>query len=138
MRRTSPFSYRCAACGRCCRDQVITLAPYDVMRLASAAGVGTAQTIARFTLRRGSVLRFDADGGCVAIRAGLCTVHPGRPLACRLYPLGMERTGNGDRFIRLEPAPGSIGLYGEDGAVGDFSSGRAWGPISMRSSVTPN
>lgn len=128
MHRTSPFSYQCAACGRCCRDKVITLAPYDVMRLASAAGVGTAQTIARFTLRRGSLLRFDALGGCVAIRGGRCAVHTGRPLACRLYPLGMERTGDGDRFIRLEAAPGSIGLYGEDGTVGEFLEQQGVGP----------
>ena len=96
------------------------MAPYDVMRLASASGLSTAQTIARFTLRRGSLLRFDADGGCVAIRGGLCRVHAGRPLPCRLYPLGMERTPDGDRFIRLEAASGSIGVYGADGTVGDF------------------
>src|SRR5271155_2390589 len=120
MDRTSPFSYRCGCCGRCCRDKVITLAPYDVMRLASASGLGTAQAIARFTLRRGSLLKFDPDGGCAAIRGGLCAVHTGRPLACRLYPLGMERTADGDRFIKLEAASGSIGGYGVDGTVGDF------------------
>jgi Fe-S-cluster containining protein len=120
MRRASRFSYRCGCCGLCCRDKVITLAPYDVMRLAAATGLSTAQTIACFTLRRGSLLRFDADGACVALRGGLCAVHSGRPLACRLYPLGMERTADGDRFVRLAAAPGSIGLYGADGTVGDF------------------
>jgi Fe-S-cluster containining protein len=120
MDRTSSFSYCCGCCGLCCRDKVITLAPYDVMRIASASGLSTAQTIARFTLRRGSLLRFDADGGCAAIRGGLCAVHAGRPLACRLYPLGMERTADGDRFVRLEAASGSIGVYGANGSVSDF------------------
>jgi Fe-S-cluster containining protein len=120
MDRTSSFSYRCGCCGRCCRNKVITLAPYDVMRLASASGLSTVQMIARFTLRRGSLLRFDANGGCVAIRGGLCAVHAGRPLPCRLYPLGMERTPAGDRFTPLEAASGSIGVYGADGSVGDF------------------
>jgi Fe-S-cluster containining protein len=120
MRRASSFSYRCGCCGRCCRDQVITLAPYDLMRMAAAAGLGTAQTIARFTIRRGSVLRFDAQGSCVAMRGGLCGIHAGRPLPCRLYPLGMERTVDGERFIHLEPAPGSTGIYGEDGTVASF------------------
>lgn len=90
------------------------------MCLASATGLSTAQTIARFTLRRGSLLRFDSNGGCAALRGGMCAVHTGRPLACRLYPLGMERTAGGDRFVRLEAAPGSIGIYGIEGTVGDF------------------
>jgi uncharacterized protein len=121
MRRSSVFSYRCGCCGLCCRDKVITLAPYDVMRMASAAGLSTAETIARYTLRRGSLLRFGPDGACVALRAGLCGIHWGRPLPCRLYPLGLERTIDGERFITLEPAPGSKGLYGEDGGtVGGF------------------
>jgi Fe-S-cluster containining protein len=90
------------------------------MRMATAARLGTAQTIARYTIRRGSVLRFDAQGSCVAIRGGLCGIHAGRPLPCRLYPLGMERTVEGERFIRLEAAPGSAGIYGADGTVESF------------------
>ncbi len=120
MQQASPFSYRCGCCGLCCRDKVITLAPYDVMRIAEAAGLGTAEIIARYTIRRGSVLRFDVDGACAALRGGLCGIHSGRPLPCRLYPLGMERTAGSDRFIRLEAAPGSTGIYGADGTVGDF------------------
>ncbi len=120
MRRIDGFSYRCGCCGLCCRDKVITLGPYDVMRMASAAGLSTGETIERYTLRRGSLLRFGADGACAALRTGLCTIHSGRPLPCRLYPLGMERTSDGERFITLEPAPGSRGLYSEDGTVGSF------------------
>jgi Fe-S-cluster containining protein len=104
----------------CCRDKVITLAPYDVMRMATAAGLGTAETIARYTIRRGSVLRFDAQGACAALRGGLCGIHSGRPLPCRLYPLGMERSADGEHFIRLEAAPGSAGIYGEEGTVAGF------------------
>ena len=120
MRRESVFSYRCGCCGLCCRDKVITLAPYDVMRMAAAAGLGTGETIARYTLRRGSLLRFGSDGACAALRDGLCGIHSGRPLPCRLYPLGWERSVDGERFIRLEPASGSSGSYGEDGTVGGF------------------
>jgi Fe-S-cluster containining protein len=104
----------------CCRDKVITLSPYDVMRMADASGLGTADTIARYTLRRGSLLRSGAGGECIALHQGRCGIHSGRPLACRLYPLGLERSGDGERFIRLEPAPGSKGIYGENGIVGEF------------------
>lgn len=122
MNRATPFSYDCNACGKCCRDKVITLAPYDVLRIARAAGVSTRAAIARFTLRRGSILKFGAGGACSMLEGVRCRIHEGRPLACRLYPLGLERAedGRGERFVRLEPAPGSLGVYGNDGTVGDF------------------
>ncbi len=51
-----------------------------------------------------------------------CGIHRGRPLACRLYPLGIERDDAGidERFITLEAAAGSLGVYGDDGTVDDF------------------
>ena len=118
--RQSKFSYLCNQCGRCCHDKVITLAPYDVLRLARAAGISTGEAIARYTIRRGSILKFKPDGGCAALDGTRCTVHAGRPLACRLYPLGLERTGNDDHFVQLEPAQGSLGVYGADGTVEAF------------------
>ncbi|MFZ1887512.1 MAG: YkgJ family cysteine cluster protein [Candidatus Binataceae bacterium] len=122
MNRATPFSYDCKACGKCCRDKVIALAPYDLLKIARAAGVSTREAIARFTLRRGSILKFDAEGACTMLEGVRCGIHEGRPLACRLYPLGIERgaDGRGERFVRLEPAPGSLGVYGDDGTVGDF------------------
>jgi Fe-S-cluster containining protein len=120
MRRESAFYYRCGQCGLCCRDKVITLSPYDVTRMARAAGLSTGEVIARYTLRRGSLLRFEAHGACSASHVALCTLHSGRPLACRLYPLGIERSVDDERFVRLEPAEGSLGVYGDHQTVGDF------------------
>ena len=122
MNPKSQFSYLCNACGLCCHDKVITLSPFDVLRLARAAGVSTREAIERFTIRRGSILKFTASGACVALEGVRCGVHRGRPLACRLYPLGIERIeGAGDeKFVTLEPAKGSLGVYGIDGTVNDF------------------
>jgi Fe-S-cluster containining protein len=120
MDRQSQFSYRCGACGRCCHNQVISLNPGELLAIAQAAGIATGAARARYTERRGSLLRFREDGGCAALEGARCSIHPGRPLACRLYPLGLERTPDGDRFIRLEPAAGSAGQYGVDGAVGGY------------------
>jgi Fe-S-cluster containining protein len=128
MQRSSVFSYNCRCCGRCCHDKVITLAPYDVMRIAEAAGAGTAGAISRFTARRGSLLRFGSGGGCTALGHGLCGIHQGRPLSCRLYPLGLERTPDGERFVELEPAPGSKGIYGTGGTVGGFLDSQGVSP----------
>ncbi len=120
MNRKSPFSYICNACGRCCHDKVITLSPYDVLRLARAAGITTREAIARYAIRRGSILKFNDGGACVALEGARCGVHRGRPLACRLYPLGIEHDEDQERFVTLEPAAGSLGVYGDDGAVNDF------------------
>ena len=119
MNRATDFSYQCACCGRCCHDQVITLSPIDLIAIARAAAITTGEARARFTTRRGSLLKFTSRG-CVALDGTCCTIHQGRPLACRLYPLGIERDGADDRFVRLEPARDSAGVYGLDSTVGDF------------------
>ncbi len=121
MERSTPFSYQCNQCGRCCHNQVITLSPYDVIRLAGAAGISTAEAVARFTIGRGATLKFEQDGSCVALTGTICTVHCGRPLACRLYPLGLEyRRQGGERYVLVEAAIGSMGIYGDEGTVEDF------------------
>jgi Fe-S-cluster containining protein len=122
MNRESQFSYACNACGLCCHQKVITLSPYDVMRLARAAGLSTREAIDRFTIRRGSILKFADSGACVALEGVRCGVHRGRPLACRLYPLGIEhrQTAHDETFVMLEPAAGSLGVYGIAGTVSDF------------------
>jgi Fe-S-cluster containining protein len=121
MNRLGHFSYLCNQCGRCCHNQVITLSPYDTVRLARAAGLSTSEAVAKYTSRRGSILRFDPDGSCSALDGTACTLHSGRPLACRLYPLGLERDRPGaERYLRLEPAVGSRGVFGHDGTVEDF------------------
>lgn len=122
MNRNSQFSYVCNACGLCCHNKVITLSPYDVMRLARSVAASTREAIERFTIRRGSILKFTNDGACAALEGARCGVHRGRPLACRLYPLGLERIEEAHRetFVRLEPAVGSLGDYGVDGDVKSF------------------
>jgi Fe-S-cluster containining protein len=122
MNRRSPFSYACNACGLCCHNKVITLSPYDVLRLADAASITTREAVARYTIRRGSTLKFADSGACAALESMRCGVHRGRPLACRLYPLGLERADDSgdEKFVTLEPAAGSLGVYGLDGVVNDF------------------
>lgn len=134
MDRASAFSYACNRCGLCCRDKVITLSPYDLIRIARATGITTGAARERYTLRRGSLLRFAPDGRCTALEGARCTIHRGRPLACRLYPLGLERAPAADgsayaeRFVRLEPAPGSLGVYGDAGTVAGFLDGQEIAP----------
>jgi Fe-S-cluster containining protein len=120
MDRAAPFSYQCNKCGRCCNDKVITLSPYDVLRIARATALSTGEVVERFTIRRGSILRFLPEGMCAALEGTRCGLHRGRPLACRVYPLGLERALDGERLISLESAEGSLGIYGTDSTAGDF------------------
>jgi hypothetical protein len=46
-------------------------------------------------------------------------------LACRLYPLGLERdAARLENFVRLEAAAGSRGIYGEESMVAAFLEGQ--------------
>lgn len=104
------------------------LSPYDLIRMARARSATTGQAVRGYTIRRGSMLRFVADGGCVALDGVRCSLHEGRPLACRLYPLGLERTDSGEQLIRLDPEPLSRGRYGEDSSAGEFLERQGTGP----------
>jgi len=75
MNRTTPFSYQCNRCGRCCHDKVITLSPYDVIRIARATEITTGEVVRRYTVRRGSILRFLPEGRCAALDGTQCTLH---------------------------------------------------------------
>jgi len=100
-----------------------------VIQLARAAGISTREAIERFTIRRGSILKFTDSGACVALEGVRCGIHRGRPLACRLYPLGIERIEDTDseNFVMLEPAAGSLGVYGIEGDVDDFLAAQGVG-----------
>jgi len=106
------------------------LSPFDLLRLARDAGVATSEAIRRFTIRRGSILKFEDAGACTALDGARCGVHRGRPLACRLYPLGIERDRerHDDKFVTLEAAAGSLGVYGDRGTVDDFLAAQDVGP----------
>ncbi len=120
LARTSAFSYACGGCGRCCHDKRITLSVYEVARLAAARGTTTTEILASHTAESGTVLRFGPDG-CTFLEGGSCTVHSGRPLACRLYPLGRYVDADGaESFLEVTPHPETEGVYGEAGTVGGW------------------
>jgi len=58
-----------------------------------------------------------------------CSVHPDRPLACRIYPLArwVDPDGN-ESFGHLEPHPQTAGVYGDKGTVGDYLDAQGLAP----------
>lgn len=128
MDRATAFSYQCNQCGLCCHNKVITLSPFDVLMIARASSITTGEAVRRYTIRRGSLLRFHPEGGCSALEGHRCALHRGRPLACRLYPLGIERDDHSERLVALEPAEGSLGIFGGEGTAGDFIDAQGTAP----------
>jgi Fe-S-cluster containining protein len=119
--RTSPFGYACGGCNRCCHGKVIPLNPYEVARIAAHLGVSTTEVLARFTRDCGASLLSHEDGSCVFLAANGCSIHPSRPLACRVYPLGRHVAADGrETFAEVEPHPETEGDYAQPGTVADY------------------
>jgi len=132
----------CTRSGTCCHGKQVWLNPWELACLAAAKGVDARAFRDRHTDFGGIRLRFDGGPGWRQLPtcsqydpASGCTVHGGRPLACRLYPLGREREGEavrylheGKRFPCLDGCPDviklphlTVGAYlaGQDVAAGE-------------------
>jgi len=96
--------------------------PYEALRLSRRLGLSTTEFFALHTEAGGTVLQTRVeDRGCVFLGPRGCTVHPDRPLACRIYPLARWVSAEGDEsFGHLEPHPQTAGLYGTQGTVDDY------------------
>jgi Fe-S-cluster containining protein len=127
----SRFSYACLRCKRCCTGKRIQVNPYEIARLARGLGIPAAEVRARFTLEgEGVVLDQTDTGACVFLGPEGCTVHPDRPLVCRLYPLGRHIDESGTvsfSHVDLQPPPG--GTFGESGTIEDYVAGQGAGPF---------
>ncbi|MBN1611688.1 MAG: YkgJ family cysteine cluster protein [Polyangiaceae bacterium] len=119
--RTSCFAYACRRCSRCCSGKRIPLDPYEVARIAEQLGLRTTETLERYTTNGGALLAVREEGECVFLGATGCAIHPARPLACRLYPLGRRVTpADEERFAAVVPDPGCEGDTGGAGTVQDY------------------
>jgi Fe-S-cluster containining protein len=96
----------CTRSGTCCHGKVVWLNPWELASLARARGMTARDFRERHTEGGGIRLRFDGEHGWKGLRAcslyapgSGCTAHAGRPLACRLYPLGRERQRDQVRYV---------------------------------------
>ncbi len=126
--RSTPFSYECRGCARCCYGKSIPVNPYEILRIARLLGTSTTEVLARSTGHGGALLRARDDGGCVFLEGRSCTIHAARPLACRLSPLGRKLADGVEAFAEVVPHPASEGVYGEEGTIGDYVSAQAVEP----------
>jgi Fe-S-cluster containining protein len=120
--RAETFGYVCHRCRKCCHHQSIQLNPYEVARLARNRGLTTDEFRAAWTVEGAGLHLAQAESGaCVFLGDEGCTVHPDRPLVCRLYPLGRSITADGtETFLHAKTHPQSRGEFTRTGAIADF------------------
>jgi len=97
---TDNLPLTCSRSGTCCHGKVVRLNPYELACLANAKEMPSRVFRDQYCDFGGIHLRFDGAPGwkqqpaCSQYVPDFgCRVHEGRPLACRLYPLGRQRQG---------------------------------------------
>ena len=130
LKRDSAFGYSCSRCLVCCRFKKIQLNPYEIARMAANKAVSTSEFIARFTTTGGTVLKAAPDGACIFLDTEGCSVHPDRPLVCRLYPLGRHVPLSGEEtFSQMESEPECKGAFHENGTIEHYLKEQDAGPF---------
>ena len=136
LKPTDEFSFACAGCGDCCRSRRdLVLSGLDLYRLARWMRLPL-RTVAEAFCRReiGAasclpvlVLRPSArTGDCPFLEGDGCAVHPARPLACALYPLGQS----------IDPDTASVEYFPQLPLCGTAAPGRTLAEYLDHAGVT--
>jgi Fe-S-cluster containining protein len=103
----------CTRTGTCCHGNQVFLNPWELARLAQEKGISAEDFRSSYCDDGGILLRFN---GKVDMRGKSacsqyidnfgCSVHVGRPLACRLFPLGRQvQNGKAEYIFQGEQFP---------------------------------
>ncbi len=96
----------CSRKGTCCHGNQVFLNPWEIVSLANEKKCSVIEFIENYTDLKGLKLRFDGvknQIGKAACNLYIddfgCSIHNGRPLACRLFPIGRQIQENEIRYI---------------------------------------
>ena len=96
----------CSRKGTCCHGNQVFLNPWEIFSLANEKNCSVTEFIENYTDLKGLKLRFDGvknQIGKAACNLYIddfgCSVHKGRPLACRLFPIGRQIQENEIQYI---------------------------------------
>lgn len=126
----------CSRRGTCCHGNIVMLNPWELVCLAREKKIPPKEFRDLYCEFGGIRLKFDGEIGwrgkqaCSQYIGGFgCSVHLGRPLACRLFPLGREIQNDqvhymyqGDEFPCLDGCAEVSGL--PHLSVGDYLKGQ--------------
>jgi Fe-S-cluster containining protein len=126
----------CSRRGTCCHGNLVMLNPWELFRMAREKKVNPREFRDLYCESGGIRLRFDGKPGWREKKACSqyvdnfgCSIHVGRPLACRLFPLGRQIQSEalnymyqGDTFPCLDGCPEVTGL--PQLSVGEYLKGQ--------------
>lgn len=103
----------CTRTGTCCHGNQVFLNPWELARLAHEKGIAAADFRSNYCDDGGILLRFNGKvdkrgkSACSQYIDNFgCSVHVGRPLACRLFPLGRQvQNGIAEYIFQGEQLP---------------------------------
>ena len=119
LKLTDSLPLTCSRTGTCCHGKTVHLNPWELAKIAKSKQLSTQNFVEKYCDWGGIKLKFEGEIGyknqraCSQYLEGFgCRVHAGRPLACRLYPLGrqiqnekVEYIHEGKEFPCLEGCP---------------------------------
>ncbi len=122
----------------CCRQLELALTPYDILRLKQETKLDSNTFLERYVIQEQEAEdvfpRFyltmvdDGQASCVFVSETGCTVYPGRPGACRTYPMGraaMQKNNTIEEFFVLLKEPHCHGfLQKEEQTTKRYSDGQ--------------
>ncbi|MBB6479964.1 YkgJ family cysteine cluster protein [Spirochaeta isovalerica] len=131
----------CSRSGTCCHGKRVNLNPWELFCFSSVKKMTPREFRDRFCVYGGIRLKFNGKSqwkgmsACSLYESGFgCSAHAGRPLVCRLYPLGRQILNEnkqyiyeGNEFPCLEGCPEvvdqphmTVGEYIEGQGAGDY------------------
>lgn len=126
--RSSPFLFICGRCSSCCINKKIQVNPYEIGRLAAHFNVSTT-TFIKDKTEKGVYLSRQSDGTCSFLSKDGCSVHPNRPLVCRLYPLRrVVSTDGNEAFAVTRLEQNCRGHIKQSGSIAAYLVSQELGP----------
>lgn len=121
LHMNSSFSFVCDRCSLCCKDKLIKINPYEILRIACGLGMSTTEFIRKYTRDGGVHLLQKNNGDCCFLAHNGCSVHKDRPFVCRLFPLGRHGDEHGGEDFFLLPLDDSCRLnLGTESTVKEY------------------
>ncbi len=106
LNKTDKLPLTCSRKGTCCFGKAVFINPFELSHLANAKKITISNFINENCEPGGIQLKFDGSkdkNGQFACSLYVdnfgCSIHTGRPLACRLYPIGRQIQNNKHQYI---------------------------------------
>jgi Fe-S-cluster containining protein len=127
---SSPFNFTCHRCCACCYNRHIELNNYEIFRLTEYLRLSRQEFLNQFAdLGPRPSLKNKGSGACIFLGSSGCSIHPVRPLVCRLFPLGLLFGPSGEERWGIMPLhPDCFGLISFEGTLADYLQSQGANP----------